>query len=122
MKTFKDIIAWQKGYELTLFIYKLTAQFPKEELFSLVSQLRRASVSYISNIAEGFGRQGLKEAIHFYRISRGSLEEVRCQLILAKDLHYISLEDYKRVEKLCETCSKMLNGWINSQNNLIRQN
>lgn len=121
MKTFKDIIAWQKGYELTLLIYKLTTHFPKEELFGLTSQLKRACVSYISNIAEGFGRQGLKEAIHFYKMSRGSLEEVRCQLLLSMDLNYCTPAQYEKLEKLCETCSKTLNGWICSQKKLIKK-
>lgn len=122
MKTFKDIVAWQKGYELTILIYKLTLQFPKEELFGLTSQLRRASVSIISNIAEGFGRQSLKEAVYFYKISRGSLEEIRCQLLLSLDLGYLEAESYERAEKLCIDCSKLLNAWLNSQKNLIHQN
>ncbi len=120
MKSFKDILAWQKGRELNLLVYKLTGKFPKEEQFGLTSQLRRAAVSYVSNIAEGFGRRGLKEALHFYNISRGSLEEVRCQLVLGLDLGYLNEMEYETAEAMCESCSKILNGWMESQKSLLK--
>ena len=92
MKTFKDIIAWQKGYELTLLIYQLTAKFPKSEEFGLKSEMRRASVSYISNIAEGFKKHSMKEAVHYYNRSEASLEEIKCQSMLSRDLDYFKSE------------------------------
>ncbi len=115
MKTFKDIIAWQKSYELTLEIYKLTANFPKSEEFGLKSQIRRAAVSVISNIAEGFKRLGIKDRVHFYKISESSLEEVKCQSMLAHDLGYLDSTNYTELSKLEDRTGKILRGWIKSQ-------
>jgi len=113
MKSFEDLIVWKKAHELTLKIYKLTSNFPKQELFGLVSQIRRASVSVESNIAEGFSRNTIKERKQFYCISRGSLEEVKCQLIIAKDLEFISYKEYLNLKELMEEVGKLLYYWIN---------
>jgi len=75
-------------------IYKITSKFPKTEIFALTNQMRRASVSISSNIAEGFGRQGYKEKLQFYYISRGSLIELENQLIIAKDIEYMNSNKY----------------------------
>jgi len=115
MKTFKDIIAWQKGYELTLLVYKCTQAFPKSEEFGLKSQLRRAAVSIISNIAEGFKRRGIKDQLRFYNQSQSSLEEVKCQLMLAFDLKYFSRDVFIELDGLSEETGKVLYGWIQSQ-------
>ena len=115
MKTFKDIIAWQKAYQLTLKIYKETTDFPKSEEFGLKSQLRRACVSIISNIAEGFKKISTKEKIHFYKIAECSLEEVKCQTMLCVDLGYFNKDQYKKIELLENESGKTLNGWINTQ-------
>jgi four helix bundle protein len=115
MKTFKDIIAWQKGYELTLNIYKITANFPKNEEFGLKSQLRRAAVSVISNIAEGFKRRGNKDQLRFYNQSQASLEEIKCQLMLSNDLSYMTNEKYKNLDKMADENARILYGWIQSQ-------
>ncbi len=115
MKTFKDIIAWQKAYQLTLELYKQTAEFPRSEEFGLRSQLRRASVSIISNIAEGFRKTSLKEKIYFYKISECSLEEVKCQTMLAHDLGYFETIQYKKIKAMEDEAGKVLNGWIASQ-------
>ena len=96
MQTFKDIIAWKKAYELTLLIYRQTSDFPKNEEFGLKSQLRRASVSIISNIAEGFKKISVKEKLYFYQISECSLEEVKCQSMLACDLNYFEKDVYEK--------------------------
>jgi four helix bundle protein len=119
MKTFKDIIAWQKGYELSLLLYKCTSKFPSNEEFGLKSELRRASVSYISNIAEGFNKQSLKEALHFYNRSRASLEEIKCQCMLSNDLNYFNQNDFKKISQLSDECGKLLYGWIESQKQLL---
>ena len=92
MKTFKDIIAWQKGYQLTLLIYKYTAHFSRCEEFGLKSEMRRASVSYISNIAEGFKKRSKKESLHYYNRSQCSLEEIKCQSMVSYDLKYFNTE------------------------------
>lgn len=119
MKTFKDIIAWQKGYQLTLLLYKHTSHFPKNEEFGLKSELRRASVSFISNIAEGFRKKSIKEALHFYNRSQSSLEEIKCQSLLSRDLKYFDEKEFSEIREITVECGKTLNGWIKSQVELI---
>ena len=80
MKTYKELIAWQKGIELVLLAYKITQKFPKEELYALADQIKRSSVSIPSNIAEGFGRHSDNDFIRFLNISRGSLFELQHSL------------------------------------------
>ncbi len=87
-KTFEDLIVWQKAHAFVLNVYTYTAKFPKNELFGLVSQLRRAAVSIPANIVEGFRRQGRADKVRFLNIAQSSLEESRYYLILAKDLNY----------------------------------
>jgi len=113
--TFQDIVAWQKAHELTLFVYKITDNFPKCEEFGLKSQIRRAVVSVPSNIAEGFKRKSKTDSAHFYNIAEASLEEVKYQLLLARDLKYISDEDYNFVTELASETGKILFGWLKSQ-------
>ena len=83
-QSYKDLVVWQKAIDLTVAVYQLTKQFPKEELFGLVSQMRRASVSIASNIAEGEGRKSKKEFAHFLGISLGSKAELETQLLLCE--------------------------------------
>lgn len=116
IKDFKEIYVWQKAHELTLLVYTLTKKYPKDELFGLVSQSRRAVVSVPSNVVEGFKRRGQQDDAHFCNIAQASLEELRYQLFLAKDLRYITLDEFEKVEKLCEETSKLLNLWIKSKN------
>lgn len=120
MNTFKEIVAWKKSYELTLLIYRLSSDFPPNEEFGLKSQIRRAAVSIISNIAEGFRKNSLKEALHFYNCSQSSIEEVKCQSMLARDLNYLIQKDYDELDSLSEECSKVLSGWIKSQKNFLK--
>jgi four helix bundle protein len=115
IKTFQDIVAWKKSHELVLMVYKLTDKYPKQEIFGLTSQSRRCGVSIPSNIAEGFRRRTINDSLHFYNISQGSLEELRYQMILARDLGYIAKEEYGKFNLLAEEVSKVLNGWIKSQ-------
>jgi len=115
MKTFKDVMAWQKGYELTLRIYRETAVFPKSEEFGLRSQVRRAAVSVISNIAEGFKKYSSRERIHFYKIAESSLEEVKCQTMLAHDLGYLDAQSYGNLTRLQDETGRILFGWITAQ-------
>lgn len=89
IKSFFDLRTWKQSHELTLEIYRQTARFPKEELYGLTSQLRRAAVSIPSNIAEGMGRHGTKDLIRFLIQARGSIQEVIYQLYLSKELGYI---------------------------------
>ncbi len=112
--TFKDIHAWKKAYELTLRVYRHTKNFPKEEQYGLINQIRRSSISIISNIAEGFKRKGKKDKLKFYNQAEASLEEVKCQSLLSKDLGYMSQTEYLQLEELENDTGKLLNGWIRS--------
>jgi len=114
---FEELIVWQKSHQLTLKTYKLTKDFPKEELYGLVSQMRRAAVSIPSNISEGFRRRSAKDSVHFYVMAQGSLEELRYQLLLSRDLGYIAEIEYNKNKELTDECGKLLNGWIKSQSN-----
>ena len=87
-KRFTDLIVWQKAHKFVLSVYRLTSGFPKEEIYGLTSQFRRAAVSITANIAEGFKKTGTADTIRFMNISQGSLEECRYYLILAGDLNY----------------------------------
>jgi len=107
------LIVWQKSHELALKIYEITKCFPREEQFGLTSQIRRAAVSIPSNIVEGKARGSNKEYKRFLIMARGSLEEVKYQLLLARDLHYIGDSVYKEIISLMDEVGKMLNGLIN---------
>lgn len=106
------LLVWQKAHELTLRIYRITKKFPEDEKFALTSQLRRAAVSIPSNIVEGKARNSNKDYARFLLISRGSLEEVKYQLLLAKDLEYIEDIEYEKIVSLCDDTGKLLNGLI----------
>jgi four helix bundle protein len=112
VKSYKELFIWQKGIKIVVLIYKLTKGFPQEEIYALTSQLKRASVSIPSNIAEGFGRQTDKSFIHFLNISRGSLNEVETQLIIAKELEFINDEKmFNELLLLVEEEGKMINAF-----------
>jgi len=99
IKSFTDLVVWKKGHELVIAVYKITKNFPKDELYSLTNQMRRAAASITSNIAEGFGRQGYKEKIQFYYLAQGSLIELKNQLLIAKDVDYLNKTDFIKLEK-----------------------
>jgi len=115
IKTFQDVRVWQRAHEMVLKIYKITAEFPNEEKYGLTNQLRRAAISVASNLVEGFKRKSYKDRIHFYNMADGSVEEVKYQLLLAKDLRYIGENLYKKIIEIVEEVSKMLNSWIKTQ-------
>ncbi|MDD5731990.1 MAG: four helix bundle protein [Patescibacteria group bacterium] len=115
IKTFKEILAWQKAHELALDVYKITAEFPKYEIFGLVSQMRRGAVSVPSNIAEGFKRKHLKDSLSFYNIAEASLEELKYQMLLAKDIGYTDDKTYDNTLLKAEETGRLLCGWIKSQ-------
>jgi four helix bundle protein len=108
MSYYKDLVVWQKSYQLTLEIYKFSKFFPKEEVFGLSSQMRRAAVSVPSNISEGNSRGSRKEYVQFLRIALGSASELETQLLLSKDLNLISLKDYTKMQVLLTEVIKML--------------
>lgn len=117
IKNFKDIYVWQKAHELTLLVYELTKKNPKEELFGLVSQIRRSAVSVPSNIVEGFKRNGEKDDKHFCNVAQASLEELKYQMFLSKDLKYLLETEYKKFESLSIEVSKLLHLWIKGKQN-----
>lgn len=109
VKSYKDLIVWQKSFDLSLQIYKITKVFPKDEIYGLVSQMRRCAVSIPSNIAEGYGRNRRKEYVKFLQIGYASGAELETQLLLAKELGYIKIDKYKLVNDLMQEVMKMLN-------------
>ena len=115
IKSFRDLKVWQKAHELVLCVYKITAKFPAEERFGLVSQVRRAVVSVAANIVEGFRRISAKESLRFYDISNASLEELRYEMQVSFDLSYFTKDTFSEVNAKMEEVSKMLNSWIKSQ-------
>ena len=114
IKSYEDLIVWKKAYGLALSIYKITKKFPSSELYSLTNQIRRCSVSISANIAEGRGRQYKKEFIHFLFISKGSLEETKVFIRLAKDLEYISENEFNELQNKYNEVGRLLSGLIKS--------
>jgi four helix bundle protein len=109
----QELAVWQKAIDLTVCVYKLTRRFPKDELYGLVSQLRRAAVSVPSNIAEGRGRLGQREFRQFLGVALGSIFEVKTQLIVAGRLQMGSQNEIDEAAALSEEISKMLTSLIN---------
>ena len=107
LKSYKDLIVWQKSIKLVKEIYVSTSNFPKNEIYGLVSQMRRAAISIPSNIAEGYSRKNLKEYLQFLRIAYGSGAELETQIVISKDL-YKNI-NYSDAELLLEEVLKMLN-------------
>lgn len=112
MKNHKTLLVWQKAYELSLKVYKLTQSFPGEERFGLTSHIRRTATSIPSNIAEGCGRDGNRELHRFMSIACGSLNELDCQLMIAHDMEYISDDVYNELDALLIEVSKMLTTYM----------
>lgn len=109
---FESLKVYQEAHLFVIEIYKVTKSFPRDELFGLVSQIRRASTSVVANIVEGNSRNHKKEFIQFLYLSNGSLEEVKYYLFLAKDLGYLNSSQYKNLQVKAENISKMINGLI----------
>ncbi len=113
MSDYKDLEVWRKSHDMLLDIYKITSKYPKEEIYGLVSQIRRAAVSIPTNIAEGNGRLHQKEYINFLSISRGSAMEVEYLLLVSKDLEYIDDNKFQELNRKCKSIIHMLNKLIN---------
>jgi len=112
-KTFRDLDAWKKSRELVKSVYLTTTSFPKEEEFGSKLQIRRAAISVISNIAEGYGRQYKKETIQFMFVAKGSLNEIEAQLIVSEDLDFLKTAATQPLFEQIETARKLLSGFIN---------
>jgi four helix bundle protein len=108
MKDFRQLKVWEKSHQLALAVYKATKDFPKEELYGLTSQIRRSSMSIPTNIAEGCGRNTDKEFARFLQIAMGSASETEYQLILARDLGFLSQDSYGALQNEVEEVKRML--------------
>ncbi len=109
VKSYKDLIVWQKSIDLVKEIFLLTKAFPATEVYGLTSQLRRASVAIPSNIAEGSGRRSAKEYAYFYSIAYGSALEVETQIIIAKELRFATSKNCVTIDMLIDEILRMLN-------------
>lgn len=114
IKNFYDLDAWKKSHKFTLMIYKITKSFPKEELYGVISQLRRAAFSIAANIAEGFSRYHYNDKIRFYHNARGSVSEVQNFIFLATDLSFLNTADSKLLFEESEDINRLINGLIRS--------
>ena len=118
IKSYKELIVWQKSIKLVKEIFILTNKFPKSELYGLISQMRRAAVAIPSNIAEGYGRKSSKEYAQFYSIAYGSALELETQIIISKELSFTLPENFGKVDALLEEVSRMLNSMISQMRQL----
>jgi len=109
-------LVWQKAIKIVKGTYLLAKELPEDEKFGLISQMRRCSISIASNIAEGWGRESTKSYVQFLKIARGSLFELETQLIICKELDYVSNETYNKINDLIVEESKMLNTLIKAIN------
>ncbi len=116
--SFTDLIVWQESHKVVLLIYEVTKSFPREEIYGLTSQMRRASVSITSNIAEGFTRRSGKEKQQFYSIANGSLVELESQLFIARDISYLTLQNFEKILNQIEVAHRLLNAFMRSVNSL----
>ncbi|MBI5135100.1 four helix bundle protein [Candidatus Uhrbacteria bacterium] len=114
IRSFTDLHAWQKGHKIVIDIYSQTKKFPKEEMFGLTNQLRRAIVSFTSNIAEGFSRNSYKEKLQFYYMAIGSLTEVQNQLLIARDVGYMTQDEFNQIANKTIEAAKITQGPIKS--------
>jgi len=121
MKSYKDLIVYQKAYKLTLEIYMTTKNYPKDELYGLVSQMRRSAVSIPCNVAEGYRRGHRKEYIQFLHVAMGSCGELETLLSLSKDLGFLNEETYNKLYQSQDEISRLLRGLISSLSNPKRK-
>lgn len=119
IKSFTDLKAWQESHSLVVAIYKITKNFPKDEIYALISQMRRAAISVTSNIAEGFGRRGYKEKIQFYYLAQGSLTELKNQILVAKDVGHLAKEDFNIIAEKINQAHRLLQGLISKSKEIL---
>lgn len=124
MKTqdFEHLNVWQEAHKFVLAVYRLTRTFPKDELFGLTSQFRRAAVSIAANIAEGYRKRGISDKLRFYNIAEGSADECRYYIILSRDLGYISPDAYGDLYEQTSRVSRLLNAYCSGIRNNLETN
>ena len=113
-QSFRNLVVWQRGIELTVAVYKLTSVFPDTEKFGLTNQMRRAAVSIASNVAEGYGRATRGEYLQFLGHARGSCSEVETQIVIAKELGFGSKDQLRKAEEPCNEVGRMLGAVMKS--------
>lgn len=116
MKTYRDLLIWQKSMQLVTDTYQITNTFPKEEVFGLTSQIKRSIISVACNIAEGFGRKSSKEFVRFLNISIGSLFEYQTQIEIARNIKFISEEDFNQLYEKSREIEIMIVSFSNKIN------
>lgn len=112
IKSYRELLIWQKSIQVVTNIYKLTRDFPKEELFGITSKMRRCAISIPSNIAEGFGRNSQGDFKRFLNISLGSTYELQTQIEISQNLEYLNTENYKYLMESCVELEKMMNSLV----------
>jgi four helix bundle protein len=112
IKTYRDLIIWQKSLALVTEIYKITKLFPKDETYGLTAQMRRCAVSIPSNIAEGYGRNSSSDYVRFLRIAMGSLYELQTQLEISLNLKYLKADDFKKFYESSREVERMISSMI----------
>lgn len=110
IKSYRDLLVWQKGMDLVTEVYRITRRLPSHEAFGLAAQMQRAAVSIPSNIAEGFGRQHRREYLQHLAFANGSLKEVETQALIAVRLGYLKEEDIQELMQMADELGRMLNG------------
>ncbi len=118
LKTFRQLVVWREAKNLCLKIYQVTKNFPRDEIYALVSQLRRAAYSIIANIAEGNERKTVKDRLNFFNIAKSSLVELDCLLELSFELKYITNEEHKKILDQLNKVAFLLNKFSESQKSL----
>ena len=121
IQTFTDLNVWREGHNLVVLVYKITKNFPKEETYSLVDQMRRAASSITANIAEGFGRNGYKEKLQFYYLSQGSLTELKNFILIAKDVGYFKEDEFKELVNQSNITHQILQGFIQKTKTFVNR-
>jgi len=116
VKDYRELIVWQKAMDLVERIYRVTAGLPREEVYGLTSQIRRAAISIPSNIAEGQGRHTTRDFLNFLSIAQGSLKEVETQVLIAERLAYINQAQTSKLVSLTEEVGRLISGLRNSLN------
>lgn len=112
VKTYRDLVVWQKSMVLVTEVYEISKKFPKNELYGLTSQIRRCAISLPSNIAEGYGRNSTNDYIHFLRIASGSLYELQTQMEISLNLQYIDRREFENLYELSREIERMLSSLI----------
>ena len=112
IQSYRDLLVWQQAMDLAVLCYSLTRSFPREEIFGLISQIRRSSASVAANIAEGHGRENSGSFVQFLRVAQGSLKETETHLLLAERVGFLKTEQLKTVMKTCDEIGRMLRSLI----------